>query len=67
MAKRREICPPRDVDHVITMKELGPILKERGINIAELPSTPFDDPLGYGSGAGVLFGTTGGVMEAAVR
>lgn len=57
----------RDVDHVITTAELGKLLVEKGINIADLPEVPFDDVLGTGSGGGVLFGTTGGVMEAALR
>nr|WNF20718.1 hydrogenase [synthetic construct] len=57
----------RDVDHVITTAELGNIFKERGINLPELPDSDWDQPLGLGSGAGVLFGTTGGVMEAALR
>ncbi|GIL80410.1 hypothetical protein Vretifemale_9616 [Volvox reticuliferus] len=57
----------RDVDHVITTAELGNILKERGINLPELPESGWDEPLGTGSGAGVVFGTTGGVMEAALR
>ena len=57
----------RDVDHVITTVELGNILKERVIDIASLPESEYDDPLGAGSGGGVLFGTTGGVMEAALR
>ncbi len=41
--------------------------QERGINLPELPEGEFDNPLGTGSGGGVLFGTTGGVMEAALR
>ena len=57
----------RDVDHVITTAELGNILKARGIDIASLPESEYDSPLGAGSGGGVLFGTTGGVMEAALR
>ncbi|GLC64317.1 fungal hydrophobin SC3-like protein [Pleodorina starrii] len=57
----------RDVDHVITTAELGNILKERGINLPELPEGDWDQPLGLGTGAGVIFGTTGGVMEAALR
>ncbi|PNH10797.1 NADP-reducing hydrogenase subunit HndC [Tetrabaena socialis] len=57
----------RQVDHVITTAELGAIFKERGIPLPELPDSDFDEPLGIGSGAGVLFGTTGGVMEAALR
>ncbi|KAI8463907.1 MAG: hydrogenase [Monoraphidium minutum] len=57
----------RDVDHVITTAELGKVFAERGINIAELEETEFDNPIGSGSGGGLLFGTTGGVMEAALR
>nr|WNF20755.1 hydrogenase [synthetic construct] len=56
-----------NVDHVMTTAELGKIFKERGINLPELPDSDWDQPLGLGSGAGVLFGTTGGVMEAALR
>ncbi|GBF94161.1 iron hydrogenase [Raphidocelis subcapitata] len=57
----------RDVDHVITTAELGKIFQERGINLKELPETEYDNPIGAGSGGAVLFGTTGGVMEAALR
>ncbi|GIL60598.1 hypothetical protein Vafri_15126 [Volvox africanus] len=57
----------RDVDHVVTTAELGNILKERNVNLPELPDGGWDEPLGEGSGAGVVFGTTGGVMEAALR
>ena len=57
----------RDVDHVITTAELGKALVERGIDLAALPVEEFDNPLGVGSGGGLLFGTTGGVMEAALR
>jgi len=61
----------RDVDNVITTKDLGDLLRLKGINIADdLEPTTFDSPFqtnGVGSGAGQLFGATGGVMEAAVR
>nr|WNF20777.1 hydrogenase [synthetic construct] len=57
----------RDVDHVITTAELGNIFVERGIKLNDLQESPFDNPVGEGSGGGVLFGTTGGVMEAALR
>ncbi|KAI8472703.1 MAG: hydrogenase [Monoraphidium minutum] len=57
----------RDVDHVVTTVELGKMFAERGINLQELPESEFDNPLGTGSGGGLLFGTTGGVMEAALR
>ncbi|WIA17085.1 hypothetical protein OEZ85_013984 [Tetradesmus obliquus] len=57
----------RDVDHVMTTAELGKIFVERGIKLNELQESPFDNPVGEGSGGGLLFGTTGGVMEAALR
>eukprot|EP00195_Chlamydomonas_chlamydogama_P017097 CAMPEP_0202897236 /NCGR_PEP_ID=MMETSP1392-20130828/6048_1 /ASSEMBLY_ACC=CAM_ASM_000868 /TAXON_ID=225041 /ORGANISM="Chlamydomonas chlamydogama, Strain SAG 11-48b" /LENGTH=501 /DNA_ID=CAMNT_0049582823 /DNA_START=206 /DNA_END=1711 /DNA_ORIENTATION=+ len=57
----------RDVDHVITTVELAKIFQDRGIKLEELEDSEFDDPLGVGSGGGLLFGTTGGVMEAALR
>lgn len=57
----------RDVDHVITTAELAKIFQDRGIDLPNLPESPLDNPIGEGSGAGQLFGTTGGVMEAAVR
>ena len=43
------------------------MIRAGGIDFAELPDTPFDDPFGEGSGAGLIFGATGGVMEAALR
>lgn len=57
----------RDVDHVITTVELAKAFQERGIDPESLPEEEFDSPLGEGSGGGQLFGTTGGVMEAALR
>ena len=57
-----------DVDIVITTNELGKLLKDFEIQLEAMnPKTQFDDPLGFGTGAGVIFGTTGGVMEAALR
>ena len=56
-----------DVDIVLTTNELGKLLKEAEVQLAAMPNEPFDEPLGEGSGAGVIFGTTGGVMEAALR
>lgn len=56
-----------DVDVVITTRELARMIKEAGINFLALPDEPFDDPLGVSTGAGVIFGVTGGVMEAALR
>ncbi|MBR5785207.1 MAG: [Clostridia bacterium] len=56
-----------DVDAVITTRELAQMIKEAGIEFANLEDTDFDNPLGNASGAGVIFGATGGVMEAALR
>lgn len=57
----------RDVDVVLTTRELGRMLKETGINFESLPAEDFDSPLGISTGAGAIFGATGGVMEAALR
>ena len=57
-----------DVDAVLTTRELGKLIKRSGINFAKLPDSEFDnDIVGEYTGAGVIFGTTGGVMEAALR
>ena len=56
-----------DVDAVITTRELAVMIKQAGINFNVLEDEQFDDPFGIGSGAGVIFGATGGVMEAALR
>jgi len=56
-----------DVDVAITTRELGRMITRAGINFHDLPDEPFDSPIGTGSGAGLIFGTTGGVMEAALR
>ena len=56
-----------DVDYVLTTRELARMFKESGIQFASLPSENFDDPLGESTGAAVIFGATGGVMEAALR
>lgn len=74
-AKKFEITRPDecgagvpDVDYVITTNELGKMLKDAEIQLEAIsPSERFDDPLGDGTGAGVIFGVTGGVMEAALR
>ena len=58
----------QDVDAVLTTRELGKLIKRSGINFAKLPDEAFDnDVVGDYTGAGVIFGTTGGVMEAALR
>lgn len=56
-----------DIDAVITTRELARMIKKSGLMFNELPDEEFDMPLGVGSGAGVIFGATGGVMEAALR
>ena len=56
-----------DVDISITTRELARMIKGAGINFNMLPDEAFDSPLGEGSGAAVIFGATGGVMEAALR
>lgn len=57
----------KDVDLVITTRELAKIIREAGIDIINLQDSEFDNPLGMSSGAGAIFGTSGGVMEAALR
>ncbi len=56
-----------DTDVSLTTRELARMIKRAGINFTELPDEEFDAPLGIGSGAGTIFGATGGVMEAALR
>lgn len=56
-----------DVDYAITTKELASMIERAGIKFTSLPDEEFDMPLGMSSGAGVIFGATGGVMEAALR
>lgn len=56
-----------DVDISITTRELARLIRKVGINFRSLPEEGFDDPLGESTGAGVIFGVTGGVMEAALR
>ncbi len=57
----------RDVDAVITTRELAKMIKESGIIFDKLPDEDFDKPFGEASGAAHIFGVTGGVMEAALR
>lgn len=74
VAKKSEACRPelrssgfQDVDYVLTTRELGRMLRSSGVRLDALEPEQFDDPLGISSGAGVIFGATGGVMEAALR
>ncbi|HQI39824.1 MAG: hydrogenase [Ignavibacteriales bacterium UTCHB2] len=57
----------KDVDFGLTTRELGQMIQEAGIYLPEMPKSNFDDPFGEASGAGLIFGATGGVMEAALR
>ncbi|NTV89255.1 MAG: 2Fe-2S iron-sulfur cluster binding domain-containing protein [Clostridiales bacterium] len=73
-AKKYEIQRPemevdgiRDVDAVITTRELARMIKASGIDMLSLPEGSFDKPLGLSTGAADIFGVTGGVMEAALR
>ena len=73
-AKKFEITRPDecaagvpDVDYVLTTRELARMIRRAGLKFASLPDEDFDNPLGLSSGAGDIFGATGGVMEAALR
>ena len=57
----------QDVDYSLTTREAARMLKEKGIDLREMPEEEFDDPLGISTGAAAVFGATGGVMEAALR
>ena len=56
-----------DVDNVITTRELARMIKQANIEFTKLEETEFDSPMGEATGAAAIFGTTGGVMEAALR
>ncbi len=56
-----------DMDYTLTTRELARMIKKVGIKFNDLPDEKFDEPLGISTGAGVIFGATGGVMEAALR
>jgi NADP-reducing hydrogenase subunit HndD len=57
----------QDVDVVLTTRELGRMIREMGLDFASLPDSEYDEPFGISTGAAVIFGATGGVMEAALR
>lgn len=74
IAKKYEVNRPelqyegnKNVDYVVTTRELADMIKEAGLDFTKLPDEDFDDPLGDSTGASVIFGTTGGVIEAALR
>ena len=56
-----------DIDASITVRELARMIRKAGINFKAIPDAEFDSPIGLASGAGTIFGATGGVMEAALR
>ena len=62
-----DACGDPDVDIALTTRELARMLKADHIDVKHLPEVDFDHPLGVATGAGVIFGATGGVMEAALR
>ena len=75
LSKKRELTLPgmdsagtgHDIDYVLTTREICRLIKADNIDVTLQPETNFDDPLGEASGAGVIFGTSGGVLEAALR
>ena len=74
LAKKYEAARPElsgegemNVDYVLSTRELGRMIRESGMDFAGLPEEEFDNPMGQSSGASVIFGTTGGVIEAALR
>lgn len=74
LAKKYEAARPEltyegnaHVDIVISTRELGQMIREAGIDFTTLPDEPFDNPLGESTGASVIFGATGGVIEATLR
>ncbi|GAB6099325.1 NADH-dependent [FeFe] hydrogenase, group A6 [Halanaerocella petrolearia] len=75
VAKKYEAARPemndsgqdRDVDVNLTTRELGEMIREAGLDLNNLPEEEYDEPMGYASGAGVIFGSTGGVCEATLR
>lgn len=66
---RPEMCDSgyKDIDYGLTTRELGQMISEAGIDLPNMPKSCFDDPFGPPTGSGVIFGATGGVMEAAIR
>jgi len=68
-AKRPELTKDEhnNVDIVVTTRELGRMIKEAGIEFETLPDSDYDKMMGESTGASVIFGTTGGVIEAAIR
>ena len=65
--EQMEVNGIKDVDYVITTRELARMIKQAGIDFVKLEDSTFDDPMGEATGAAAIFGSTGGVMEAALR
>ncbi|MCC6106764.1 MAG: [FeFe] hydrogenase, group A [Atopobium sp.] len=63
----KDACGDPDVDCVLTVREIDRMIRADHIDVHALEEEPFDEPLGEGTGAGIIFGATGGVMEAALR
>jgi NADH-quinone oxidoreductase subunit G/[NiFe] hydrogenase diaphorase moiety small subunit len=57
----------KDIDYALTTREVAQMISEAGIDLPAMPKSDFDDPFGTATGSGVIFGATGGVMEAAIR
>lgn len=66
---RPEMCDSgyKDIDYGLTTRELAQMISETGIYLPDMPKSEFDDPFGQETGSGVIFGASGGVMEAALR
>jgi NADH-quinone oxidoreductase subunit G/[NiFe] hydrogenase diaphorase moiety small subunit len=66
---RPEMCDSgfKDVDYGLTTRELAQMVSEAGIHLPDMPKSDFDQPFGTATGSGVIFGASGGVMEAALR
>ena len=67
LPQMNDACGDPDVDVVLTTREMDRLIRAEHVPIKYLPETPFDSPLGSGTGAAVIFGATGGVMDAALR
>jgi len=67
LPQMNDACGDPDVDVVLTTREMDRLFRSEHVPVKYLPETPFDSPLGTGTGAAVIFGATGGVMDAALR
>ena len=67
LEQMNDACGDPDVDVVLTTREMDRLFRSEHVPVQHLPETPFDSPLGSGTGAAVIFGATGGVMDAALR